>query len=104
MRPYQFITANVFTRLVVALAQTAIFLIVGMKLFHIQMAGSYWLLLMCIILGSVMFLGLGFSVFGLCTDDGIGASDREPGSLPDAVCRERLLLSGEYAVMAVDHR
>jgi len=65
MRPWQFVTANVITRLLVALAQTAIFIIVGTKMFHIHVAGSYWLLTLAVILGAVMFLGLGFSVSGI---------------------------------------
>lgn len=64
MKPAQFVAANAITRLIVSLAQAGIFIAVGLLLFHTQMVGSYWLLLLCVILGALMFLGLGFSVSG----------------------------------------
>jgi ABC-2 type transport system permease protein len=65
MLPYQFVTANVITRLFVALLQTGVFLGLGVFLFHANIIGSYLLLLLCVILGAVMFLGLGFTISGL---------------------------------------
>ncbi len=65
MRPYQFVTANIITRLFMAVAQAALFVALGIAHFHIHIAGSYALLAACVILGSLMFLGLGFSVSGL---------------------------------------
>jgi ABC-2 type transport system permease protein len=65
MRPYQFVVANVFTRLTVAVIQTSLFIIAGMAIFHIHIVGSLWLVAVCVVLGSLMFLGLGFTVSGL---------------------------------------
>src|SRR6185503_5873281 len=65
MRPYQFVTANVITRLLVGLFQAAIFLAVGVLAFHAHVIGSYFLIALCVTLGSLMFLGLGFTVSGL---------------------------------------
>jgi ABC-2 type transport system permease protein len=65
MRPYQFVSANVITRLVMACAQAAIFLTTGIWIFHAHVLGSYWLVAACVILGSLMFLGLGFTISGL---------------------------------------
>lgn len=65
MMPYQFVTANIITRLAVSVAQTAIFIAVGVFLFKAHIVGSYSLLALCVVLGAVMFLGLGFSISGL---------------------------------------
>jgi ABC-2 type transport system permease protein len=65
MRPYQFVTANILTRLLMSVAQAAIFVLMGVKLFHVPMNGAYWLLAFCVVLGALMFLGLGFTVSGL---------------------------------------
>jgi ABC-2 type transport system permease protein len=64
MRPWQFIAANVIVRLAVSVAQTAVFIAMGILLFHIHILGSWLLLSLAVVLGAVMFLGLGFSVSG----------------------------------------
>lgn len=65
MKPIQFVASNVTTRLLVALAQTAILVALGLYLFHAHVIGSYWLVLLISILGGFMFLGLGFTISGL---------------------------------------
>jgi ABC-2 type transport system permease protein len=65
MLPMQFVAANAFTRLMVSLAQATIFIIVGVLLLKAHVVGSYALVALCAILGSLMFLGLGFAVSGL---------------------------------------
>jgi ABC-2 type transport system permease protein len=65
MNPLAFVSANVITRLVVAVLQTAIFLAVGILLFKAHVIGSYLLVLLCVILGALMFLGLGYTISGL---------------------------------------
>ncbi|MEK7537405.1 MAG: ABC transporter permease, partial [Patescibacteria group bacterium] len=65
MKPQQFVTAQVITRLIVALAQSAILLAVGVWLLHTHVYGSLWLVALIAIVGSVMFLGLGFTISGL---------------------------------------
>ncbi len=65
MRPLQFVAANAITRLIVSVVQTAIFIAVGMLVLHAHIVGSYFLVLLCIILGALMFLGLGFTISGL---------------------------------------
>jgi ABC-2 type transport system permease protein len=64
MKPYEFVTANVVTRLLVALVQAAFLIAVGVIIFKAQVIGSYWALLPIVVLGAVMFLGLGFTVSG----------------------------------------
>ncbi|MFH1171160.1 MAG: ABC transporter permease [bacterium] len=65
MRPYQFVTANVITRLLLALLQTAILISLGVLLYHSHIVGSYLLVLLITVLGAIMFLGLGFSISGM---------------------------------------
>jgi ABC-2 type transport system permease protein len=64
MKPYQFVMANVITRLGVSLFQAAIFISVGVIVFHVHVIGSYALILLSVILGTLMFLGLGFTISG----------------------------------------
>lgn len=64
MRPWQFIVANVIVRLCVAVVQTAIFIAMGVALFQVHILGSVFLLALAVVLGAVMFLGLGFTVSG----------------------------------------
>jgi ABC-2 type transport system permease protein len=66
VRPYQFVTANIITRLIMSIIQAGVFTAMGLWLFHIHITGSYWLLGVCIVMGSLMFLGLGFTIAGLC--------------------------------------
>jgi ABC-2 type transport system permease protein len=65
MKPYQFVTANVITRLLVALLQTAILIAVGVLLYKSHVIGSYWLIFLISTLGGIMFLGLGFAISGI---------------------------------------
>ena len=65
MLPLQFVAANAVTRLIVSVVQAMIFIVAGLILFKTQVIGSYALLFLCVILGSLMFLGLGFSISGL---------------------------------------
>lgn len=65
LKPYQFVTANVATRLLIALIQSAILLGIGVLLFQSHIYGAWWLILLVAILGGVMFLGLGFTISGM---------------------------------------
>jgi ABC-2 type transport system permease protein len=65
MRPSVFVGANVITRLMVTLIQTTIFIVLGVLIFNAQVVGSYWLLFLIALFGSIMFLGLGFTISGL---------------------------------------
>ncbi len=65
MKPYQFVTANVITRLIMALFQTISLLGVGILVFHSHVYGAWWLIFLISLLGGVMFLGLGFTISGM---------------------------------------
>jgi ABC-2 type transport system permease protein len=65
VRPSQFVAANIVARLLMSLLQAAIFIASGLVLFHVQVQGAFWLLALCVLLGALMFLGLGFTISGL---------------------------------------
>lgn len=65
MRPYQFVISNIAVRLLVSVIQAAFLIAVGVLAFKAHVIGSYWLLLLIIFLGSIMFLGLGFTISGI---------------------------------------
>jgi ABC-2 type transport system permease protein len=65
MKPYQFVSAQVVVRLVVALAQTAILIAIGVIAYHANVVGSYPLIFLISVLGGIMFLGLGFTISGI---------------------------------------
>lgn len=65
MKPFQFVTSNVITRLTVALVQTAILIAVGVLFFKSHVYGSYLLVFLVSVLGGIMFLGMGFTISGL---------------------------------------
>lgn len=65
MQPWQFVSANAITRLMISVVQAAIFIAMGLILFKVHIQGSYALLALCVVLGALMFLGLGFTISGL---------------------------------------
>ncbi len=65
MRPIHFVLSNAIVRLIVSVVQAAIFIVIGLLLFKVQVVGSFLLLALAIILGAFMFLGLGFTISGL---------------------------------------
>jgi ABC-2 type transport system permease protein len=65
MRPATFVGANVITRLIVSFFQTAVFVLVGVLFLHAHVVGSYWLVALITILGSVIFMGLACTISGL---------------------------------------
>jgi ABC-2 type transport system permease protein len=67
MLPSVFVASNVITRLIVSLIQTTVFVALGVLAFHAHVVGSYWLMFLIALLGSIMFLGLGFTISGLST-------------------------------------
>lgn len=67
MRPLDFVASNVITRLIVSVIQAAIFIAVGVLVLKAHVIGSYLLILLCVVLGALMFLGLGFTISGLAS-------------------------------------
>ncbi|MBX4187911.1 MAG: ABC transporter permease [Candidatus Doudnabacteria bacterium] len=64
MKPYQFVTANVVTRLLVSVVQAGLLIAIGVIVFKAHLVGSPFVLLPVVLLGAIMFLGLGFTISG----------------------------------------
>lgn len=74
MRPYQFVTANVVTRLLVALLQSTVLVLLGVWAFHAHVFGSPFVIMLLAMLGGIMFLGLGFIISGVAkTEESVPA-------------------------------
>lgn len=65
MKPLDFVASQVITRLIVAVSQAAILLTAGVLIFKSHIYGNPFLILLTVLLGGIMFLGLGFTISGL---------------------------------------
>ncbi|MEK7639982.1 MAG: ABC transporter permease [Patescibacteria group bacterium] len=65
MKPQDFVISQVITRLLVAVTQSAVLLGFGALVFKSHIDGNPLLILLTIMLGGIMFLGLGFTISGL---------------------------------------
>jgi ABC-2 type transport system permease protein len=64
VKPFNFIAANVVTRLMISVIQAAILIAIGVLAFKAHVLGSYWLVFFLVLVGAIMFLGLGFAISG----------------------------------------
>jgi ABC-2 type transport system permease protein len=62
LRRWQLVGSNVLMRLLIAIVQTAIIVGVGSSFFHVQIAGSWFLIGALILLGSLTFIALGYVI------------------------------------------
>ncbi|MEO6396487.1 MAG: ABC transporter permease [Devosia sp.] len=67
LKPLDFVIALIASRLVTILVQLSVMLAVAFVAFHIVIEGSFLLLVAFVIAGSIMFLGIGFSLGGLAS-------------------------------------
>ncbi len=65
MKPQDFVASQVITRLIVAVTQAAVLLGFGALIFKSHIYGNPLLILLTVLLGGIMFLGLGFTISGL---------------------------------------
>ncbi len=65
MKPQDFVVSQVITRLIVAVVQSGVLLLVGALIFKSHIYGNPLLILLTVLLGGIMFLGLGFTISGL---------------------------------------
>lgn len=90
IRPRDFIIAQVITRLVVMLAQMTILLGVGTLFLHLHIVGSVLLLAVTALLGSVVFLGIGFAIAG------VSSSEDQVAPIANVLTLPMLVLSGVF--------
>jgi ABC-2 type transport system permease protein len=65
LRPIEFVASLVGARLVVVLVQISLLLVVAELIFDISLEGSLLLVYLFVILGSILFLSLGFALGGI---------------------------------------
>ncbi|HXX63162.1 MAG TPA: ABC transporter permease [Bacteroidota bacterium] len=90
IRPSDFITAQVLTRLVVQLLQMSILVGVGILLLNLHFIGNLALIYLLGILGAVVFLGFGFALAG------ISKSEDQVAPLANIITLPMLALSGVF--------
>ena len=79
--PSYFLSAQVLSRLIIGIAQVAILFAVGIW-FGLQMFGSYVTLLVVVIIGSAIFLAIGFAIAGWAKNEDQAAPVANLISLP----------------------
>ncbi len=62
LRRWQLVGSNVLMRLLIAVVQTVIIVGVGSSLYHVEIAGSWLLIGALILLGSLVFIALGYVI------------------------------------------
>lgn len=74
LKPLDFILSQVFTRLVISLLQMSILILVAVLAFKVTIVGSFLMLFVLVVLGSILFLGFGFALSGFAkTQDAVAA-------------------------------
>jgi ABC-2 type transport system permease protein len=90
MRPSDFIIAQVATRVFVLLAQMSVLLAIGVLLFGIRIEGNPLVLALLAVLGSVVFLSVGFALAG------ISKSEDQVAPLANIISVPMMVLSGVF--------
>jgi ABC-2 type transport system permease protein len=62
MRPIEFITGQVLTRLLVSVLQVVVILGLAVVAFDINVVGNYFLILLLVFLGAFLFISMGFAI------------------------------------------
>ena len=88
--PSHFLAAMIASRLVIGIAQVLVLLAVGVFLFGLTLVGDLGTLLAIVVLGSSIFLGIGFAIAGCAKNEDQAAPVANLVSLP------MLFLSGVF--------
>jgi ABC-2 type transport system permease protein len=89
VRPAAILFSQVVTRLLISVAQVALLVTLGVVFFNLQIVGSYWLLLLLVIFGSIIFLSMGFAMSGAGSQNTVMA-------LSNLVVMPQMFLSGVF--------
>ena len=90
MRPRDFITAQVISRLVVSVLQIIVMVLFGVYVLHLHFIGNPFLLLAIAILGATIFLSIGFAIAG------IAKSEDQVPPMANVITLPMLLLGGVF--------
>jgi ABC-2 type transport system permease protein len=69
MKVSEFLAAQVSTRLIMAGVQVVILLLVGLVMFHFHLVGNVLELMVVAVLGSAIFIAIGFAISGYAKDE-----------------------------------
>lgn len=69
VHPFSFVLAQGVTRLILSLVQVILLLALGVFLFQVKLVGNIFDLLVLVVLGSAVFLGIGFAIAGWAKDE-----------------------------------
>lgn len=74
LKSTDFILSQVFTRLIITVIQISILIAVATLFFNVKIIGSYLILFVLVVMGSVLFLSFGFALGGFAkTQDAVAA-------------------------------
>jgi len=90
LRRWQLVGSNVLMRLLIAVIQTVIIVGVGTAFYHVQIAGSWLLIGMLILLGSLAFIALGYVIASFA------ATEEAANGMTSAVQFPLMFLSGTF--------
>ena len=69
LKSYDFISSIVITRVLVSFFQAVVIILIAFTLFHIKIYGNYGLLALFVLLGSIVFMALGFIVSSIAKNE-----------------------------------
>lgn len=81
-KPLNFILSQAISRLILSLLQVGILLTIGIQFFHLHMYGSLIAFFIFVLLGSIIFLSIGFAIAGYSKDENQVAPIANVISLP----------------------
>ncbi len=90
MRPIEFISGQVLTRMVVSVLQVTVIISMAVLLFRIHMIGSYLLLLLLVFLGGLLFISMGFAMSSLAK------TEESAAPVANVIIFPMLFLSGVF--------
>lgn len=65
IKSIDFILSQVVTRLIISFMQVAVLVVIALLMFHVNINGSYWLMSLATILGSIVFIAMGIALSGI---------------------------------------
>lgn len=90
MKPIEFISGQVLTRMVVSVLQVTVIISMAVLLFRIHMIGSYLLLLFLVFLGGLLFISMGFTMSSLAK------TEESAAPVANVIIFPMLFLSGVF--------
>ena len=90
IRPYNFLTGQVVTRLIASMLQTLVLLGAAVLIFDLNVEGNIGVLLLLAVLGAILFLSIGFAVSGYAKSEEVGAP------LANVIALPMMFLSGIF--------